>query len=53
MSKLAKKPVSIPEGVNVLIENDIIKVTGPKGNLSFKIPKGVDVKSKDARLTVS
>lgn len=53
MSKLAKIPVNIPEGVNISFENDIIKVSGPKGNLSFRIPKGVDVKVQDARLIIS
>jgi large subunit ribosomal protein L6 len=53
MSKLAKKPVSIIEGVNVVIENSIVKVNGPKGNLSFEIPEGVDVKMAEGRLTFS
>ena len=53
MSKLAKKPVTIKEGVSVALENDIIKVSGPKGSLSFRIPAGVDVKVADGRLTVS
>ena len=53
MSKLAKKPVSILEGVNIVFENDIIKVSGPKGNLSFRIPDGVNVKSAEGRLHVS
>lgn len=52
MSKLAKKPVIIIEGVSAALENDIIKVSGPKGNLSFRIPKGVDVKITEERLTV-
>lgn len=53
MSKLAKKPVSILEGVNIAFENDTIKINGPKGNLSFKIPKGINVKSVEGRLIVS
>jgi large subunit ribosomal protein L6 len=53
MSKLAKKPVSISEGVNVSFENDTIKIGGPKGNLMFKIPEGVEVKSSEGRLIVS
>lgn len=53
MSKLAKKPITIKEGINVILENDIIKVSGPKGNLSFRIPHGVDVKLADGRLAVS
>lgn len=53
MSKLAKKPVIIREGVNVEFENDIIKVNGPKGNLSFRIPQGIDVKVAEGHLSVS
>lgn len=53
MSKLAKKPVTIKEGVSVVFENDIIKVSGPKGSLSFRIPQGVDVKVVEGRLVVS
>lgn len=53
MSKLAKKPVIIKEGVSVAFENDSIKVSGPKGNLSFRIPQGVGVKIADGCLVVS
>jgi large subunit ribosomal protein L6 len=53
MSKLAKKPVSISEGVNVAFDQDIIKMNGPKGNLSFRIPEGVSVKSVEGRLVIS
>ena len=53
MSKLAKKPVSIVEGVNISFENGVIKASGPKGNLSFKIPSGVDVKNVEGRLIIS
>lgn len=53
MSKLAKKPVIIKEGVNILIEKDIVKVSGPKGTLSFSVPQGVEVKSADGRAMVS
>ncbi len=52
MSKLARIPVDIKEGVNISFENDTIKVSGPKGNLSFIIPKGVDVKAAEGKLTV-
>jgi len=53
MSKLAKKPVNISEGVNTAFENGAVKVTGPKGTLSFKIPEGIDVKLVEGRLLVS
>jgi len=53
MSKLARVPVAIKEGVSTSIENDSIKVSGPKGSLSFKIPEGVVVKAGGNALYVS
>lgn len=53
MSKLAKIPVSIKEGVSVTIKDNIVKVEGPKGNLTFRLPIGVDVKIVDGRGIVS
>ena len=53
MSKLAKKPIAIKEGVSVSIENGRIKITGPKGTLYFAIPNGVVVKVADGNVEVS
>ena len=38
MSRLAKKPIIIPEGTEVKIEENLISIKGPKGELnrSFK-----------------
>jgi large subunit ribosomal protein L6 len=53
MSKLAKKPVSVLEGVNVAFDQNVVKANGPKGSLSFIIPNGIDVKLAEGRLMVS
>jgi large subunit ribosomal protein L6 len=53
MSKIAKKPVEIKEGVNITLDNGEIKVTGAKGNLMFPIPAGVGVKIEDGKVLVS
>lgn len=53
MSKIAKKPVQIVEGAQVLIENNEIKVSGVKGNLTFKIPMGIAVKIEEGNVLVS
>lgn len=53
MSKIAKKPVQISENVQVVLENNEIKITGPKGNLSFKIPSGVSTKVEDGKVIIS
>ncbi|MEN3046567.1 MAG: 50S ribosomal protein L6 [Candidatus Hydrothermales bacterium] len=52
MSKIGKKPILIPEGVTVKLENDVIKVKGPKGELSFKIHENVEVEIKDKEIRV-
>ena len=33
MSRIGNSPISIPEGVTVTVDNAVIKVTGPKGEL--------------------
>lgn len=53
MSKIAKKPVQISENVQVVLENNEIKIAGPKGNLAFKIPSGVSAKVEDGKVIVS
>ncbi|MCS6884558.1 MAG: 50S ribosomal protein L6 [Acidobacteriota bacterium] len=41
MSRIGKKPIQVPAGVRVEIGEEEVKVTGPKGTLSTKIPKGI------------
>jgi large subunit ribosomal protein L6 len=43
MSRIGKLPVEIPAGVKVSQDHSLIKVEGPKGNLSMEVPKGIDV----------
>lgn len=33
MSRIGKKPIKIPQGVEVSIENNVVKIKGPKGEL--------------------
>ena len=33
MSRIGKSPITIPEGVTVTVENAVVKVAGPKGEL--------------------
>lgn len=43
MSRVAKRPIAIPKGVEVNIKNDVITVRGKKGQLSQEIKNGVEV----------
>ena len=36
MSRIGKKPIIIPEGVKVTVDNHVVTVTGPKGTLTKK-----------------
>ena len=43
MSRIGNKPVSLPSGVKVAIQNRRVDVTGPKGTLMFEHAEGVSV----------
>jgi large subunit ribosomal protein L6 len=43
MSRIGKKPVAIPTGVKVSIDNRLIKVEGPKGKEEFQHRGEIDV----------
>lgn len=47
MSKIGKKAVEIKEGISVALKDHEIKIDGPKGSLSFRIPPGIDVEITD------
>lgn len=51
---IIEEKIEIPEGVEVSIENDIITVSGPNGNLSrtFKYPK-IDIKKENNVISIS
>jgi large subunit ribosomal protein L6 len=53
MSKIAKKPVILKEGVTVTLEGNKAKVSGPKGELSFVIPAGIKIAVADGQIVVS
>ena len=43
MSRIAKIPVGIPPGVDVLVEAGMVSVKGPKGELHLRVHDSVDV----------
>lgn len=52
MSKIGKLPIDLPEGVNVDISGQEVLITGPKGNLSYKIAPGIRAEVKDKTIVV-
>ncbi|MDQ3714239.1 MAG: 50S ribosomal protein L6 [Acidobacteriota bacterium] len=51
MSRVGKKPITLPSGVNVTINQNELEVKGPKGTLKTPIPEGVEFKMEDGTLT--
>ena len=51
MSRIGKLPISIPAGVTVSINNGVVNVKGPKGELSQKVDSSIIVKIADNHIT--
>lgn len=50
MSRVGKKPITIPSGVTVSINSGELEVKGPKGTLKSPIPNGVEFKVEENSL---
>jgi large subunit ribosomal protein L6 len=54
MSRIGNKPVGVPAGVSLQVEdNGAVSVTGPKGRLSWHLPEKISVKLEGATLVVN
>ena len=48
MSRIGKKPVTVPAGVTVTVGNDnVVTVKGPKGELKQAIDRDIKVEVKE------
>ncbi|HEY4474822.1 MAG TPA: 50S ribosomal protein L6 [Candidatus Paceibacterota bacterium] len=53
MSKIGKKPILIPKDVQIKMDNGLVSVKGPKGELKRFIPGNVDLKIEGEVLMVT
>ncbi len=53
MSRVAKKSITLPKGIEVNIQSDSVSVKGPKGTLSIAKPAGIEVKIEDGNAMLS
>jgi large subunit ribosomal protein L6 len=53
MSRIGKKPVTIPAGVTATVSGQTVKMKGPKGELSFTAPEHIKVAQTAAGIEVS
>jgi large subunit ribosomal protein L6 len=50
MSRIGKKPILIPESVQVKIEGQKINIKGPKGELSYEIRPEIGIEIKENKI---
>jgi large subunit ribosomal protein L6 len=53
MSRIGRKPINIPAGVDVKVENGVVTVKGAKGTLTQKIHPNMTVAVADGVITVT
>lgn len=52
MSRIGKRVLSVPENVNVSVENNVVTVKGPKGELTLDLVKNISVKVENNTVVV-
>ncbi len=52
MSRIGKKPIVFPKNIKISQSADIVKVQGPKGILSSKLPEGITLTKGDGSMVV-
>jgi len=53
MSRIGRAPIPVPSGVEVTIEPELVRVNGPKGALSERIPRDITVARDEDQLIVT
>lgn len=53
MSKIGKKPIVIPPEVNIDLQEDEIKVRGPKGEMFLKLPRSLKISNINNQIIVN
>lgn len=53
MSRIGRRPIDLPSGVDITIDGRDVTVKGPKGTLSHSIAEPIEVVREDAQLLVN
>lgn len=53
MSRVGKQPITIPSGVTITVNSDLVTVNGAKGSLTLTILNGIIVNQTDNQIVVS
>ena len=53
MSRIGKQPIALPDSVEISIEPEIVRVSGPRGSLEERKPRDIVVEKNDGELVVT
>jgi large subunit ribosomal protein L6 len=53
MSRIGKQPIAVPDGVEITIEPELVKVKGPKGELQERVSRQIGVEQDNGEIRVS
>ena len=53
MSRIGKKPLTLPAGVGVTVADGVLAVKGPKGELTQPVPECIEVEVKEGVVSVT
>ncbi|HVP50767.1 MAG TPA: 50S ribosomal protein L6 [Terriglobales bacterium] len=53
MSRIGRKPIELPKGVEVTVTGNVVAVKGPKGTVQTHLPEGIAVERKDGHVLAS
>lgn len=52
MSRIGKRPISVPDGVQITVKENNVACKGPKGDLSLNVDKNIKIENKDNKVLV-
>ena len=53
MSRIGKNPITVPSGVELSVQGNVVTVKGPKGELTQEVDENISLNYTDSVLTLS
>jgi large subunit ribosomal protein L6 len=53
LSRIGRLPISVPAGANINVVDRAINVTGPRGEMNWQLPEGINLEQEDGTVRIS
>jgi large subunit ribosomal protein L6 len=53
MSRIGKQPIPVPDGVTIEVQPELVRVKGPKGELTERVNRDIGVEQQDGTIVVT